>query len=65
MPSEFEEDVLLIVELSDDEKEITLVYNAPSGRKVTMEEFLLDVEQYAKETLRAAGLVMESGTIIH
>ena len=65
MALEHEEDVVLTVEETDDGTAIRITYTSKSGRKVFMEEFLLEVEAYAKETLRSMEVASAPGTVIH
>lgn len=65
MNTESDEDVVLIIEETDDGTAIRLTYSSKSGRRVYMEEFLLEVEAYAKEALRSAGIAMDPKTTKH
>lgn len=65
MALEHEDDVVLTVEETDDGTAIRITYSSKSGRKVYMEEFLLEVEAYAKEALRSMEIASDPGTVIH
>jgi hypothetical protein len=65
MDSFDEEDIVLTVEETDDGTAIRITYTTKSNRKVYMEEFLLEVEAYAKECLRSAELASDPSTTKH
>lgn len=60
-----DDELIIIVEELDDSKAFRMTVTTNSGRKVTMEEFLLEAEAYAKEVLRADELKQQPGTSIH
>ena len=65
MALEHEDDVVLIIEETDDQTAIRLTYSSKSGRRVFMEEFLLEIEAYAKEALRSSEIASCPTTVKH
>ena len=60
-----EEDIILVVEETDDGTAIRMTVSSKSGRPIFMEEFLIEVEAYAKEALRSMETAADPKTIIH
>ncbi len=60
-----EEDIILVVEETDDGTSIRATVSSRSGRPVFMEEFLMEIEAYAKEALRSMETAADPGTVIH
>ena len=65
MALENEDDVVMVIEETDDGTAIRLTYASKSGRKVFMEEFLLEIEAYAKEALRSSEIAQSPNTTKH
>jgi len=59
------DDILLMIAVSDDESEIALVIRKGTGEKLTMNEFLLELEAYLHETTQAQLAIEDGGAKIH
>lgn len=60
-----EDDLFLVVEQTDDETAVRLTVASGTGRKITLEEFYLEVEAYIHSLERAHRERGQDGTQVH
>lgn len=60
-----DDELILVVEELEEAKAFRLTVTTQTGRRISMEEFLMEIEAYAKEVLRADELKQQPGTSIH
>lgn len=54
-----------MIETNEDDTEVALVVRSHSGKKITQEEFIVQIEMYLNDVVNAEAYKRETGASVH